>query len=131
MILAVVAWAIVASASLLLAGCNTAQDAKVQTALQTPYGALFCQLQTAAGPTVVTLVDGAAAAANPALGVVTVLAAGALASDVQAECAQAAKNTGAVAGIPVSPPASTAAVGSVAVTPPAGAPTTAAPAKPS
>lgn len=105
-----------AAVLLLLAGCTTAQQASVQSAVQTAAksqaGQLFCQLDTSAGePVVVTLVD---AALSSSAGPVPVLVNNALASTVQAECAQAAANVGATAGIPISPV--TVPVGSVAIT---------------
>lgn len=105
---------VILAAPVALGACSTASTT---TALQTPIGALFCQLETAAGPTIVALIDGAASAALPAGSPIFVMATGAAASAVQADCAAAAVNVGATAGIPVSPPAATVAVGTVAIKP--------------
>jgi hypothetical protein len=97
---------ILATMIVALAGCTAAQTAKVNTALSSPAGQLFCALdEGAAGQVVVGVIDAAASSAN--VGQVAVLATGATQSFVQAACAAAAKSAGATVGIPVSPPAAT------------------------
>ena len=54
---------------------------------------------------------------SPAAEQIAVIATGAAKSTVEAECAQAAANVGAKAGVPVSPPAKAEAAPAVAITP--------------
>jgi len=95
-----------------------AAQQKVQTALQSTPGQLFCTLPLAGGSQIIAgLIDAEASAASPTLGQVAIIATGAADKGVQDECNQAAKNVGAVAGIPVSPPANIGAAVPVAINP--------------
>jgi hypothetical protein len=71
-------------------------------------GQLFCTLATANGGQIVTAVnatiDTAASALGPLGGIVAVLATNESAAFVQSACTAAAKATGAVSGVPQSPP---------------------------
>jgi hypothetical protein len=100
---------------LALAGCSAT---RTEAALSTQPGQLFCAIATGGGDTIVAgLINAAAAGAGPAAGAGAVIATGAASSVVQADCAQAAANIGAKAGVPVSPPATPAAAPQIAVTP--------------
>ena len=100
---------------LAVTGCSTA---KTDAALSTQAGQLFCAIATGGGDTIVAgLINAAASSAGPAAGAGAVIATGATASVVQADCAQAAANVGAKSGVPVSPPAAPAAAPQIAVTP--------------
>lgn len=102
-------------AASLLAGCTQAQ---INTAMQTPTGALFCAVQTAGGGAmVVTLVDAEATALTPATSPVAILATGLTKMKVDADCAAAGASMGGV-GVAVSPPANVSAVPLVAVVQP-------------
>ncbi len=89
-------------AALVLAGCTTAA---VTADLATPAGQLFCALDAAGGGTFVAAVVQSAAAPLPGAQPVSVLVTGATQAFVQQACSAAARSTGAIAGIPVSPPA--------------------------
>ena len=91
---------------LALAGCSTAQVAKVTVA-----GQLFCAINTADGPIVAGLIQAAAPLAGASAPAV-ILATGATEAFVKAACA-------AAGGIPVSPPTDPATAPQVAVVPPA------------
>lgn len=93
-----------------LAGCSVAQNAAVTKAMATPPGALFCAIQTTAGPLIVTAVDAEASALAPASAPVAIIVAGMAKAQVDADCAAAGPG-----GVAVSPPASTAVVPQVAV----------------
>ena len=93
-------------AALLLAGCTQAQ---INTAMQTPTGALFCAIQTnGGGAMVVTLLDAEASSAVPGAAPVAIIATGLTKAKVDADCA-------AAGGIAVSPPPATVVVPQVAV----------------
>lgn len=82
-------------------------------------GQLFCAIQTNGGGMIVAgLIDAWASAQLGPAAPIAVIATGASKADVDALCAQAAKNTGGTGGIPVSPPANPAAAPMVAVTAP-------------
>lgn len=107
---------------LAVAGCASngsltpAAQQTVDKVLASQPGALFCALQLAGGGTIFTTVlDSAAAAALPGAAPLVVLAAGMVQSQVMDDCTAAAKATGAVAGVPVSPPASGTVVAPVAI----------------
>lgn len=99
--------ALTMAVALMLADCGSAGgDA----------GQLFCALQTAGGGTIVAgLVDAAASAEAPTLAPIAIVATNATQTFVNNACTQAAVNTGAVAAVPVSPPASPATAPTIAV----------------
>ena len=96
--------------ALLLSGCSVAQNAAVTKAMATPAGALFCAIQTTAGPLIVTAVDAQASALAPASAPVAIIVAGMAKAQVDADCAAAGPG-----GVAVSPPAAAVAVPQVAV----------------
>jgi branched-subunit amino acid ABC-type transport system permease component len=100
-----------------LAGCTVAQNAKVNTALSSPQGQLFCAVVIGGSPIIMGVVQTASAAVGPAGEAAALLATGATSAFVQNACKQAAANVGGTAGAPVSPPANPAAVPLVAVDP--------------
>jgi hypothetical protein len=103
-----------------LIGCT---QAKVDGALNSPAGQLFCAFETSGRAQIVggLIATGAQAAAGPVAGPIAgqavIYATNAGAAYVKAACAQAAANIGALAGVPVSPPVNVAAVPLVAVDP--------------
>jgi hypothetical protein len=107
------------AAGLGLSAC-AAQEAQINTALQSMPGQLFCGIQTGGGGAlVVGLVNAEVAAAAPGAAPIAVIATGATRAFVDQACARAG-------GIPVSPPANPAAAPQVAVVvppAPAAAPT--------
>jgi hypothetical protein len=112
---------------LALGACTAAQTQQAQTALSSPAGQLFCQIATPTGQIVAPLIDTAATAYNPALGAAAVIVTGALASDAQKACQQAAANVGGTTGVPVSPPPASTPAAPVAVAVPASSTLTEAP----
>lgn len=83
-------------------------------------GQLFCAIQVNGGGTIVAgLIDAYASARLGPAAPIAVIATGATKADVDALCMQAAANTGAVAAVPVSPPANPSAAPVVAVKVPA------------
>lgn len=106
-------------AALALAGCSATQQASVDKALASQPGQLFCLLQTAGGGQIVaSVIDATASAALPGAAPAAVLVTGMSKAYVDAACARAAASAGAVAGVPVSPPAAGVPVAPVAVVPP-------------
>jgi hypothetical protein len=103
-----------------LIGCT---QAKVDTALNSPYGRLFCAFETNGHAQIVgaLIATSAQAAAGPVAGSmasqVVIMATNAGSAYVQKACAQAAANIGALAGVPISPPAPGVPVATVAVDP--------------
>ena len=109
--------ALIFAASVALSACTVfsgAQTAVVKD-LATPAGQLFCQVNTVTGPVVVGIIDAAAAGLGGVATPAAVIATGATAAAVQADCKLAAASVGGVTGIPVSPPA--VEVGNVAIKP--------------
>jgi hypothetical protein len=96
--------------------CSPTEKAKIDLAIMSPPGQLFCSIQLAGGGTVVAgVVDAAATAASPGLGPLAVLATGQTKAFVDEACAKAAQQVaGGVSGVPVPPPT----VQQVQVTPP-------------
>ena len=97
---------------------STAATSATQAANTSPQtaGQLFCSLeQSSGGQIVVGLID---AAASTLLGPVAILAENATTNFVQSACKAAATATGAVAGVPVSPPSTP--VANVAIVKPSG-----------
>lgn len=108
-------------AALILAGCSPAAQTRIDAALVTPPGALFCQIQLAGGGAIIAAVTSAVVTgAAPAAGPLVVVATGATRAAIDADCAKAAASVqGGVAGVPVSPPVNPATVPSVAIVAPA------------
>lgn len=97
------------AAVIIVVGCTASQ-------LQSPLGQLFCAITDSQGATFTAgIVEAAVTGAVPGLAPIAVIATNALASDVQADCAAAAKSTGAKGGVPVSPPPNPAAAPTVAI----------------
>lgn len=95
-----------------LASCGPNAQTKIDTALASPAGQLFCAVQTSGGGAVVVgLVNAEIVGAAPGAAPVAVLATGASKAFVDAACAKAG-------GIAVSPPPVPAAAPVVAVVPP-------------
>lgn len=99
---AILALGLVASA---LVACSADQQQKVQTALSSPLGQLFCGIATASGPIVAGMIEGnVSGSAAP----IAIIATDKTQAYVAATCA-------AAGGVPVSPPANPAAAPQVAV----------------
>jgi hypothetical protein len=98
------------------AACSPTATTKVDAAIASPTGQLFCKIQLDGGGTVVAgLVDAAATAAAPGAGPLVVVATGQTKAFVDEACAKAAQQVaGGVTGVPVPPPT----VQQVQVTPP-------------
>jgi hypothetical protein len=99
-------------------GCSPAQQAGVNTALDTPTGQLFCRIQTGGGGAlVVAVVDAGAVALTGPAAPLAVIATGASKSFVDNACAEAAKALAVspANAQPVPPPADPAAAPKVAV----------------
>jgi hypothetical protein len=98
------------------AACSPTATTKVDAAITSPTGQLFCKIQLDGGGTVVAgLVDAAATAAAPGAGPLVVVATGQTKAFVDEACAKAAQQVaGGVTGVPVPPPT----VQQVQVTPP-------------
>lgn len=92
----------------LVAACTPAAQTKIDTALATPAGQLFCAVQTASGPLVAAVIEARVSGAVPGSATVAVLATGAAEAWVNGVCAKAG-------GIPVSPPANPANAPQIAV----------------
>lgn len=98
----------------LAAACLLAILGACQAQLASPYGQLFCQIQTAGGGAVIVgVIDAEATAMAPAGAPVAIFATNMGKAYVDAACAQAARNQGGTAGTPVSPPP--VPVGNVAI----------------
>jgi hypothetical protein len=103
--------------ALSLSACTAADQAKLLAAASTPEGQLFCYVHlNGGGEMVAGLLDaeGSAGAGGP----IAVLATGMAKAEVDAICAQAAKQAGGDAGVAVSPPLVPAGAPLVAVTVP-------------
>lgn len=104
-----------------VAGCS-ADQTKVDNALNSPGGRLFCAFETNGHAQIVgsLIAAGAGVASGPAAPMVSqgvVMATATTAQAAQAACAQAAINIGARAGVPVSPPPAGVVVAQVAIDP--------------
>jgi hypothetical protein len=101
-----------------LCACSPAQ---ITTALASPTGQLFCEIQTNGGGAFVAgLTATAASSAAPAAAPLFVIATGAGEAAVNDDCAKAAKSVpGGRSGVPVSPPATPVNVPQVAIVAPA------------
>jgi len=98
--------------------CSPSSTSTTASLLQSNPGQLFCALQTSGGGAIVAALVDASVSTNPstaAVAPIAVLATNQTKQFVDDACAQAAKNTSAVAGIAVSPPPATAIVPLVAV----------------
>lgn len=99
--------------ALLLAACSPAAQTKIDTALASPAGQLFCSIQLGGGGSIVAgivkvgVTAGAAAVPGAAIAApAAVLATDQTKAFVDAACAAAALSVaGAKSGVPVSPPA--------------------------
>jgi hypothetical protein len=107
--LALIAW--------LLPGCSNdpASQAKVDAALTSVPGQLFCQFESnghaqIVGGIIATAAGGAAGVAGPAVNQGVVLATNATAAAAQSACTLAAAKVGAIAAKPVAPPSDPSAV---------------------
>lgn len=97
---------------LAVVACTPAQEARINTALATPAGQLYCAVRAAGGSAVVVgLVNAAVAGAAPSAAPLAVIATGATKAFVDAACARAG-------GVPVVPPVDPAAAPQVAIVPP-------------
>jgi hypothetical protein len=96
--------------------CSPTEKARLDAAIVSPPGQLFCSIQLAGGGTVVAgVVDAATTAAAPGAGPLVVLATGQTKAFVDEACTKAAQQmAGGVTGVPVPPPT----VQQVQVTPP-------------
>lgn len=116
--------AITLAGGLLLGACTPAQQGRLADAAATPPGQLFCALKVVGGPDLIVRLVAAGSlswGAGAESATIALIAANATEAQVNAACAAAAVVKGAVAGVPVSPPA--VAVPAVAVAAPAGMPT--------
>jgi hypothetical protein len=101
----------------LTAACSPTAVDKINQAIASPTGQLFCEIQLAGGGTVVAgVVDAAATAAAPGAGPLAVVATNQTKAFVDEACRRAALQVAGVAGAPVPPP--TGAVQQVQVVPP-------------
>jgi hypothetical protein len=99
------------AAALAVWACTPAQTVKLDTALATPAGALFCKFQTQGGGSlVVSLVNAAILAKAGASAPAAVMATGMTKQSVDDACARAAPGA-----VPVPPPADPAAAPKVVV----------------
>lgn len=95
---------IAAVALLAIVGCS---EQKMNAALATPPGKLFCAIQVGGGGAIIVgVVNAAVTSTVPGAGPVAVIVTGQAKATVDHWCAQAAQSVGAAAAIPVSPPAS-------------------------
>lgn len=102
---------------LFLVGCGADAQKKINDALASPAGQLFCAVQTGGGGTIVVgLINAEITGASPAAAPVAILATGATKQFVDGACASAAAQIpGARVGIPVSPPADPVAAPKIAI----------------
>jgi hypothetical protein len=106
--------AAIMAAALAVSACTPAQGVKIDTALASPAGALFCKIQTGGGGALIVGVVNAAALANAGTSApAAVLATGMSKQFVDDACARAAKGA-----VPVPPPPDPAAAPKVLVTVP-------------
>lgn len=103
---AVLAAALVLSGSMVGLQACTAVQQQTAKAVASPSGQLFCALATSGGgQTVVGVIEAATGASAGAAAPVAVMAENATKAFVLEACSAAAASAGALAGLPVSPPA--------------------------